>query len=151
VLSFSPGVASISYVTGATVVSAACACRKLQRLSVIMQPRGGMKLRSLPGNLATLASLDSLDLRYCNMEGALQLPPNLVNLRLDDCFPHELAANLGAMTSLTRLESTSTAGPPPAWPPRLQVLKVACADAGGVQRVLHVACTPACVQTASRR
>jgi hypothetical protein len=100
----------------------------LQRLSVILESPGGMKLRSLPSSLATLASLASLDLRYCCLQGALQLPPNLANLRLDDCFAHELPASLSSMTSLTRLETSSTAGPPPAWPPRLQILKVACVN-----------------------
>ena len=71
-----------------------------------------------------LESLAGLDLQYCGLEGALQLPTSLVRLRLDDRTPYKLPANLGAMTALTRLAANSAVAPPPAWPPCLQDLRV---------------------------
>ena len=108
-----------------TVLTAAGACSKLQRLTVkTSERRFGLGMRRLPDSLAKLESLAGLDLQYCGLEGALQLPTSLVHLRLDDRTPYKLPANLGAMTALTRLAANSAVAPPPAWPPRLQDLRV---------------------------
>jgi hypothetical protein len=130
VLSFRPRTVAASDKAAATVLTAAGACSKLQRLCVGMQ--GGIGLgvshhlgmRCIPGNLAVLGSLTSLELLQCGLQGPQQLPTNLIDLRLDDHAAYTLPASLSAMTTLTRLTANATAAPPPAWPPRLQFLQV---------------------------
>lgn len=112
--------------TAATVLTAAGACSKLQQLCVKTEGSCGLGLRSIPGELAALGSLTGLDLRRCGLQGAQQLPLSLVELRLEDCTAYTLPASLASLTSLTSLAASSTAAPPPAWPPRLHALQVPC-------------------------
>lgn len=85
-------------------------------------------MERIPGNLAALGSLTVLELHRCGLWGPQQLPPNLVDLRLDEGLSagYKLPASLGAMTALTRLTANHALGPPPVWPPRLIFLEVRC-------------------------
>jgi hypothetical protein len=134
VLSFSLHAAAASDAATATVLTAASVCSKLQRLCVGTEGECGvgvrhqLSLRRIPGALAALGSLTSLELLQCGLRGPQQLPPNLIDLRLDDHADaaYTLPPNLSAMTSLARLTSNAAAAPPPVWPPRLSFLQVRC-------------------------
>ena len=134
VLGFGPRAAAASDAATATVLTAAGACSRLQRLRVGMQSGGGagpgddLGMRCIPDNLAALGPLTSLDLHHCGLWGPQQLPANLVDLRLiEGSWPsYTLPASLGAMTALTRLTANKAQALPPVWPLRLVFLEVRC-------------------------
>ena len=131
-LSFKPGTVAASDKGTETVLTAAGACSQLQRLRVGLEGQCGsghqLRTECIPGDLAALGSLTSLELRRCGLWGPQQLPPNLVDLRLDDGIRsgYTLPASLAAMTALTRLTANHAQRPPPVWPPRLIFLEVRC-------------------------
>ena len=140
-LSFRPCTDAASDKATETVLTAAGACSKLQRLCVGTEyialglhtrTGKGVGLRSIPGSLAALGSLTTLELQRCGLLGPQQLLSNLVDLRLDDrtCAGYTLPASLAAMTALTRLTANHAQRPPPVWPPRLIFLEVRCLQAG---------------------
>ena len=136
VLSFSSHAAAASDEATVTVLTAAGACSKLQRLCVGTEGGCGLSVRHhlglhrIPGNLAALQSLTKLELLQCGLRGPQQLPANLVDLSLEDSigtgYKYTLPASLGTMTALTRLTANHARAPPPAWPPRLIFLEVRC-------------------------
>lgn len=134
-MNFSPGLAVASGGAVATVLTAAGGCSKLQRLWMVTRDIRGLGMRCIPGSITALESLTSLDLQHCGLQGPQQLPANPAILRLEDDTANELPASLSSMTALVNLNSDSLVALPPAWPPRMQTLRV---------RLLSKACSRLC-------